>query len=70
MLREDETQKSQSICTADFGWQPSNSESTMLLANKEAVMTVLDTLTFVAFNPLQNNNPVAVRRRKLIVKID
>ena len=30
-----------------------NSESTMLLANKEAVMTVLDTLYFVAFNPSQ-----------------
>ena len=42
----------------------------MLLANKEAVMTVLDTLNFVAFNPLQNNNPIAVRRRKLMVKID
>jgi hypothetical protein len=28
-------------------------------------MTVLDTLNFVAFNPLQNNNPIAVRRRKL-----
>jgi len=33
-------------------------------------MTVLDTLNFVAFNPLQNNNPIAVRRRKLIEKID
>ena len=33
-------------------------------------MTVLDTLNFVAFNPLQNNNPIAIRRRKLIVKID
>ena len=33
-------------------------------------MTVLDTVNFVAFNPLQNNNPVAVRRRKLIAKID
>jgi hypothetical protein len=33
-------------------------------------MTVLDTLNFVAFNPLQNNNPFAVRRRKLIAKID
>ena len=33
-------------------------------------MTVLDTLNFVAFNPLQNNNPIAVRRRKLIAKID
>ena len=33
-------------------------------------MTVLDTLNFVAFNPLQNNNPVAARRRKLITKID
>jgi hypothetical protein len=42
----------------------------MLLANKEAVMTVLDTLNFVAFNPLQNNNPIAVRRRKLMAKID
>ena len=33
-------------------------------------MTVLDTLNFVAFNPLQNNNPIAARRRKLIAKID
>jgi len=33
-------------------------------------MTVLDTLNFVAFNPLQNKNPIAVRRRKLIAKID
>jgi hypothetical protein len=42
----------------------------MLLTNKEAVMTVLDTLNFVAFSPLQNNNPIAVRRRKLMAKID
>ena len=35
-------------------------ESTMLLANKEAVMTMLDILNFVAFNPLQNNNSIAV----------
>jgi len=42
----------------------------MLLANEEAVMTVLDTLNFVAFNPLQNNNPIDLRRRKLITKID
>ena len=33
-------------------------------------MTVLDTLNFVAFNPLQNNNPIAVPRHKLIAKID
>ena len=33
-------------------------------------MTVLDTLNFVVFNPLHNNNPIAVRRRKLIAKID
>lgn len=33
-------------------------------------MTMLDTLNFVAFNPLLNNNPIAVRRRKLIAKID
>ena len=29
-------------------------------------MTLLDKLNFVAFNPLANNNPIAVRRRKLI----
>ncbi|MDC1242497.1 hypothetical protein N8Z86_00020 [Amylibacter sp.] len=33
-------------------------------------MTVLNKLNFVAFNPLQNNNPIAVRRRKLTAKID
>jgi len=33
-------------------------------------MTVLDTLNFVAFNPLQSNNSIAFRRRKLIAKID
>jgi hypothetical protein len=33
-------------------------------------MTVLDTLNFVAYDPLQNNNLIAVRRRKLIAKID
>ena len=33
-------------------------------------MNALDTLNFVSFNPLQNNNPIAVRRRKLIAKID
>jgi hypothetical protein len=42
----------------------------MLIANKEAVMTVLGTLNFFAFNPLANNNPIAVRRRKLMAKID
>tara|TARA_Y100000991_G_C21882464_1_gene310023 strand:- start:97 stop:345 length:249 start_codon:yes stop_codon:yes gene_type:complete len=42
----------------------------MLLANEETVMTVIDTLNFVAFYPFQNNNPIAVRRRKLIAKID
>jgi hypothetical protein len=42
----------------------------MLLANKEADMTVLDTLNFVAFKPLANNNPIAVRRRKLVAKIN
>ena len=42
----------------------------MLLAYKGADMTVLDTLNFVAFKPLANNNPIAVRRRKLIVKLD
>ena len=41
----------------------------MLLANKEADMIVLDTLNFVTFNPLQNNNPIAIRRSKLIAKI-
>tara|TARA_B110000858_G_C17355944_1_gene273152 strand:+ start:99 stop:326 length:228 start_codon:yes stop_codon:yes gene_type:complete len=33
-------------------------------------MTVLDTLKFVAFNPLQNNNPISVRRHMLMAKID
>ena len=33
-------------------------------------MTVLDTLNFVAFKPLANTNPIAVRRRKLIAKIE
>ena len=32
-------------------------------------MTVLDTLNFVAFKPIANNNPIAVRRRKLVAKI-
>jgi len=33
-------------------------------------MTILDTLNFVSYNPLQNNNPIATRRRKLFAKID
>jgi len=33
-------------------------------------MALLDTLNFVSFNPLKNHNPIAVRRRKLIAKID
>lgn len=33
-------------------------------------MNVLDKLDFVAFNPVQNNNPIAVRRGKLMAKID
>ena len=33
-------------------------------------MTVLDTLNFVAFYPLATSNPIAVRRRKLIAKIE
>ena len=33
-------------------------------------MTLLGTLNFVSFNPLNNHNPIAVRRRKLIAKID
>jgi hypothetical protein len=42
----------------------------MLLANDEAVMTVINTLNFIALNPLQNNNPIAALHRKLIAKID
>ncbi len=42
----------------------------MLLANKEADTTVLDALNFVALNPLRNHDPIAVRLRKLIAKID
>lgn len=33
-------------------------------------MTVLNTLNFVAFKPLTQNDPVAIRRRKLIAKIE
>ena len=33
-------------------------------------MSVLNKLNFVAFNPLQNNNPIAVRDLKLMSKID
>ncbi|MDA8921955.1 hypothetical protein N9J30_06625 [Gammaproteobacteria bacterium] len=33
-------------------------------------MVVLDALNFVVFNPLQNNNPIAARRRKLMAKIE
>ena len=33
-------------------------------------MTVLDTLNFVVFDPIQNNNPTAVRRCKLMAKMD
>ena len=53
-----------------FEWQLLSSESTIVLATEEANMTVLDTLNFVVFNPLSNNNPTAVRRRKLMAKID
>ena len=42
----------------------------MLLANKDADMTVVDTINFVAFNSLQNNNPIPVYHRMLIAKID
>ncbi|MDP4062079.1 hypothetical protein RBLE17_18360 [Rhodobacteraceae bacterium LE17] len=33
-------------------------------------MTVINTLNIFSFNPLQINKPIAVRRRKLITKID
>jgi hypothetical protein len=33
-------------------------------------MTVLNTLNFVTYNPTTNNNPIAMRRRKLVAKID
>jgi len=33
-------------------------------------MTVLDILSFISFDPLQNNNPIPVSRCKLIAKID
>ena len=42
----------------------------MLLANWETDMTVLDTLSFVAYNPLANNILITVHCRKLIAKID
>ena len=42
----------------------------MFLANKEFVMTLLYTLNFVAFNPLENSNLIALLHRKLIEIID
>ena len=33
-------------------------------------MAILNTLNFVAYNPLTNNNPIAMRRSKLVAKID
>ena len=33
-------------------------------------MNILNTLNLVTSNPLRNNNPIAVRRRKLMAKID
>ena len=33
-------------------------------------MTVIDTLNFVALNPLKNYNPISVPHRKLMAKID
>lgn len=33
-------------------------------------MTVLYTSNFVTCNPIQNNKPIIVRRRKLVAKID
>ena len=42
----------------------------MLLAYKEADMTLLDMLNFVVSNPPANNNPIAVLRRKLIAKLN
>ena len=42
----------------------------MHLVYKEAFLTVFNTLNIVIFNPLQNNNPIAVRRRKLIANIE
>ena len=33
-------------------------------------MTVLNTLNFIGFNPMQNKNPIAIRRLKLIAKND
>ena len=33
-------------------------------------MTVFHTLRCFAYNPLQNNNPIAVRLLRLMVKID
>jgi hypothetical protein len=42
----------------------------MLLANKEADMTVLKSFNFVEYAPLANNNPAMVRRRKLLAKVE
>ena len=44
-------------------------EGAMLLANKEAVMAVLDTLNFVAFKPLQSSNPITVCRQNWLQRL-
>jgi len=33
-------------------------------------MNILNTLNLVTFNPFRNNNPIVVRHRKLMAKID
>lgn len=40
------------------------------LSLQEAVMSAFDKLSFVAFNPLENKNPIPILPRMLIAKID
>ena len=42
----------------------------MLSANKEAIMTILDTLNLFTLDPFQNNITIAVCLCKLIAKIE
>lgn len=69
-LRSNEKLSDNSRLTSNQSVKLTIVERAMLLANKEAVMTVLDTLSFVTFNPLQNNNLIAVRLCRLIARID
>ena len=42
----------------------------MLFANKEAIMTVINTLNFIAFDPLESKNSIVILGQNLNATID